>query len=145
MRFSFIDKVCRQTVVKPRVSREHIRSLQIDEVLTGKYTAIPSFIAIMALVFWLTFNVIGVWLSDALDWLIGCATDYTDALLTALQVNASIHSLIIDAIFNGVGSVLSFLSTIWVHFLFLSFLEDRGYMARVAFVIDKFLCKIGLF
>ena len=144
MRFSFIDKVCRQTVVKPRVSREHIRSLQIDEVLTGKYTAIPSFIAIMALVFWLTFNVIGVWLSDALDWLIGCATDYTDALLTTLQVNASIHSLIIDAIFNGVGSVLSFLPTIVVLFFFLSFLEDSGYMARVAFVMDTLLRKIGL-
>ena len=126
------------------MSREHIRSLQIDEVLTGKYTAIPSFIAIMALVFWLTFNVIGVWLSDALDWLIGCATDYTDALLTTLQVNASIHSLIIDAIFNGVGSVLSFLPTIVVLFFFLSFLEDSGYMARVAFVMDTLLRKIGL-
>ena len=144
MRFSFIDKVCAQTVVKPRVSREHIRSLQIDEVLTGRFTAIPAFIAIMALVFWLTFNVIGVWLNDGLDWLIGLATDYTDQTLTALEVNASIHSLIIDAIFNGVGSVLSFLPTIVVLFFFLSFLEDSGYMARVAFVMDKLLRKIGL-
>ena len=144
MRFAFIDKVCRQTVVKPRISKEHIRSLQIDEVLTGKYTAIPAFIAIMALVFWLTFNVIGVWLNDALDWLIGMATDYTDAALTAWHVNASIHSLIIDAIFNGVGSVLSFLPTIVVLFFFLSFLEDSGYMARVAFVMDTLLRRIGL-
>ena len=144
MRFAFIDKVCRQTVVKPRISKEHIRSLQIDEVLTGKYTAIPAFIAIMALVFWLTFNVIGVWLNDALDWAIGLATDYTDAALTAWHVNASIHSLIIDAIFNGVGSVLSFLPTIVVLFFFLSFLEDSGYMARVAFVMDTLLRRIGL-
>ena len=144
MRFAFIDKVCRQTVVKPRISREHIRSLQIDEVLTGKYTAIPAFIAIMALVFWLTFNVIGVWLNDALDWLIGMATDYTDAALSAWHVNASIHSLITDAIFNGVGCVLSFLPTIVVLFFFLSFLEDSGYMARVAFVMDTLLRRIGL-
>lgn len=144
MRFSFIDKVCAKTVVKPHISREHIRSLQIDEVLTGRYTAIPAFIAIMGLVFWLTFNVIGVWLTDALDWLIGQATDYTDALLTTLNVNASIHSLIIDAIFNGVGSVLSFLPTIVVLFFFLSFLEDSGYMARVAFVMDTLLRRIGL-
>lgn len=144
MRFAFIDKVCRQTVVKPRISKEHIRSLQIDEVLTGKYTAIPAFIAIMALVFWLTFNVIGVWLNDVLDWAIGLATDYTDAALTAWHVNASIHSLIIDAIFNGVGSVLSFLPTIVVLFFFLSFLEDSGYMARVAFVMDTLLRRIGL-
>ena len=144
MRFSFIDKVCAQTVVKPRISREHIRSLAIDEILTGRLTAIPAFIAIMALVFWLTFNVIGVWLSDALDWVIGLATEQTDAALTALNVNASIHSLIIDAIFNGVGSVLSFLPTIVVLFFFLSFLEDSGYMARVAFVMDTLLRRIGL-
>lgn len=144
MRFSFIDKVCAQTVVKPRVSREHIRSLQIDEVLTGRYTAIPAFIAIMAMVFWLTFNVIGVWLTDGLDWLIGLATDYTDTALTSLHVNSSVHSLIIDAIFNGVGSVLSFLPTIVVLFFFLSFLEDSGYMARVAFVMDTLLRRIGL-
>ena len=144
MRFSFIDKICARTVVKPRISREHIRSLQIDEVLTGRYTAIPAFIAIMAAVFWLTFNVIGVWLNDGLDWLIGLATDYTDEALTALNVNASIHSLIIDAIFNGVGSVLSFLPTIVVLFFFLSFLEDSGYMARVAFVMDTLLRRIGL-
>ncbi len=144
MRFSFIDKICSRTVVKPRISREHIRSLQIDEVLTGRYTAIPAFIAIMATVFWLTFNVIGVWLTDGLDWLIGLATDYTDAALTSLNVNSSIHSLIIDAIFNGVGSVLSFLPTIVVLFFFLSFLEDSGYMARVAFVMDTLLRRIGL-
>ena len=144
MRFSFIDKVCAQTVVKPRISREHIRSLAIDEILTGRLTAIPAFIAIMALVFWLTFNVIGVWLTDALDWAIGLATEQTDAALTALNVNASIHSLIIDAIFNGVGSVLSFLPTIVVLFFFLSFLEDSGYMARVAFVMDTLLRRIGL-
>ena len=144
MRFSFIDKVCAQTVVKPRISREHIRSLAIDEILTGRLTAIPAFIAIMALVFWLTFNVIGVWLNDALDWAIGLATEQTDAALTALNVNASIHSLIIDAIFNGVGSVLSFLPTIVVLFFFLSFLEDSGYMARVAFVMDTLLRRIGL-
>ena len=144
MRFSFIDKVCAQTVVKPRISREHIRSLAIDEILTGRLTAIPAFIAIMALVFWLTFNVIGVWLTDALDWAIGMATEQTDAALTALNVNASIHSLIIDAIFNGVGSVLSFLPTIVVLFFFLSFLEDSGYMARVAFVMDTLLRRIGL-
>ena len=144
MRFAFIDRICSQTVVRPHVSREHIRSLEIDRVLTGKYTAIPSFIAIMALVFWLTFNVIGVWLQDGLDFLIGRLTDWTDAALTAAEVNASLHSLIIDGIFNGVGSVLSFLPTIVTLFFFLSFLEDSGYMARVAFVMDTLLRKIGL-
>lgn len=144
MRFAFIERICSQTVVRPHVSREHIRSLEIDRVLTGKYTAIPAFIAIMALVFWLTFNVIGVWLQDGLDFLIGRLTDWTDGALTAAEVNASLHSLIIDGIFNGVGSVLSFLPTIVTLFFFLSFLEDSGYMARVAFVMDTLLRKIGL-
>ena len=144
MRFSFIDNVCAQTVVKPHTSKEHLRSLEIDRILTGKYTAIPASIAIMALVFWMTFNVVGAWLTDGLDWLIGLATDKVDALLTSLSVNESIHSLIIDGIFNGVGSVVSFVPTIVVLFFFLSFLEDSGYMARVAFVMDVFLRRIGL-
>lgn len=144
MRFSFIDNVCAQTVVKPHTSKEHLRSLEIDRILTGKYTAIPAFVAIMALVFWMTFNVVGAWLTDGLDWLIGLATDKVDALLTSLSVNESIHSLIIDGIFNGVGSVVSFVPTIVVLFFFLSFLEDSGYMARVAFVMDVFLRRIGL-
>lgn len=144
MRFSFIERICRQTVVRPHVSREHLRSLEIDSVLTGKYTAIPAFLAIMALVFWLTFNVIGVWFQDALDFVIGTLTEWTDAALTAAQVNSSLHSLIIDGIFNGVGSVLSFLPTIVTLFFFLSFLEDSGYMARVAFVMDTLLRRIGL-
>ena len=144
MRFSFIDNVCAQTVVKPHTSKEHLRSLEIDRILTGKYTAIPAFVAIMALVFWMTFNVVGAWLTDGLDWLIGLATDKVDALLTNLSVNESIHSLIIDGIFNGVGSVVRCVPTIVVLFFFLSFLEDSGYMARVAFVMDKPLRKIGL-
>ncbi len=144
MRFSFIERVCRETVVRPHVSREHIRSLAIDRVLTGKYTAIPAFLAIMALIFWLTFNVIGVWLQEGLDFIIGALTQWTDAALTAAQVNASLHSLVIDGIFNGVGSVLSFLPTIVTLFFFLSFLEDSGYMARVAFVMDTLLRRIGL-
>lgn len=144
MRFRFIDKVCRQAVVHPKISREHVRSLMIDSVLTGKYTAIPAFIAIMALIFWLTFGVIGVWLSDGLDAIITAITDSTDMWLTANNVNESVHSLIIDAIFNGVGSVLSFVPTIVVLFFFLSFLEDSGYMARVAFVMDTLLRKMGL-
>lgn len=144
MRFSFIDNVCAQTVVKPHTSKEHLRSLEIDRILTGKYTAIPAFVAIMALVFWMTFNVVGAWLTDGLDWLIGLETDKVDALLTNLSVNESIHSLIIDGIFNGVGSVVSFVPTIVVLFFFLSFLEDSGYMARVAFVMDVFLRRIGL-
>lgn len=144
MRFSFIHKVCGQTVVKPKESREHARSRQIDKVLTGKYTAIPSFIAIMALVFLLTFNVIGAWLADILDRGIGWLTDFTDMLLTKADVNEVLHSLVIDGIFNGVGSVLSFLPVIVTLFFFLSLLEDSGYIARVAFVMDKLLRKIGL-
>ena len=144
MRFAFIDRICRQTVVRPHESKEHLRSQKIDKILTGRFTAIPAFIAIMALVFWLTFNVIGVWFQDGLDFLIGAATDWTDAALTRAQVNASLHSLIIDGVFNGIGSVLSFLPTIVTLFFFLSFLEDSGYMARVAFVMDTLLRKIGL-
>lgn len=144
MRFAFIDRICRQTVVRPHESKEHLRSQKIDKILTGRFTAIPAFIAIMALVFWLTFNVIGVWFQDGLDFLIGAATDWTDVALTRAQVNASLHSLIIDGVFNGIGSVLSFLPTIVTLFFFLSFLEDSGYMARVAFVMDTLLRKIGL-
>ena len=144
MRFSFIEKVCKQTVVRAKESKAHTRSRKIDQVLTGKYTAIPAFVAIMGIVFWLTFNVIGAWLQSLLELLIGYLTDATDAALTAWNVNGVLHSLIIDGIFNGVGSVLSFLPIIVTLFLFLSLLEDSGYMARVAFVMDKLLRKIGL-
>ena len=144
MRFSFIQKVCASSVVKPRESREHARSVRMDRILTGKYTAIPAFIAIMALVFWLTFNVIGAFLADLLDMGIGWLTDLVDVAMTAGHVNPVLHSLVIDGIFNGVGSVLSFLPIIVTLFFFLSMLEDSGYMARVAFVMDKLLRKIGL-
>lgn len=144
MRFSFIQKICRQTVVKPRESKEHARSMKIDRILTGKYTAIPAFIGIMMTVFWLTFNVVGAWLSGLLEMVIGWITDGTAAALTAAGVNEVLYGLIIDGIFNGVGSVLSFLPTIVTLFFFLSMLEDSGYMARVAFVMDKLLRKIGL-
>lgn len=144
MRFTFIEKICRETVVKPHESKEHIRSMKMDRVLTGKYTAIPCFVAIMAAVFWLTFNVIGAGLSSLLEMGIGWLTDTADAALGTWHVNGVLHSLIIDGIFNGVGSVLSFLPTIVTLFFFLSLLEDSGYMARVAFVMDKLLRKIGL-
>lgn len=144
MRFSFIQKVCGATVVKPKGSREHARSVAIDRVLTGKYTAIPAFIGIMGLVFWLTFNVIGAFLSNLLDMGIGALTDIVDRGMTAANVNPVLHSLVIDGIFTGVGSVLSFLPVIVTLFFFLSMLEDSGYMARVAFVMDKLLRKIGL-
>lgn len=144
MRFQFIEQICRETVVKPKESKEHTRSLKIDRLLTGKITAIPSFVAIMALVFWLTFGVIGSFLSDLLDTGITWLTEVTDAALTAYDMNPVIHSLIIDGIFAGVGSVLSFLPIIVTLFFFLSILEDSGYMARVAFVMDKLLRKIGL-
>ena len=144
MRFRFIQKVCDRTVVKPKESKEHIRSRKIDSILTGKYTAIPAFVGIMALVFWLTFNVIGARLSDLLDMGITWLTDVTDAALSAANVNDALHSLIIDGIFTGVGSVLSFLPVIVTLFFFLSLLEDSGYMARVAFVMYKLLRKIGL-
>ncbi len=144
MRFGFIEKVCQETVVKPRESKEHARSVKIDKILTGKYTAIPSFIGIMALVFWLTFNVVGAWLSGLLETVIGWLTDMVAAALVAANVNEVLYGLVIDGIFNGVGSVLSFLPTIVTLFFFLSMLEDSGYMARVAFVMDKLLRKIGL-
>lgn len=144
MRFSFINKVCGETVVKPRESKEHIRSQKIDKVLTGKYTAIPAFIGIMAAVFWLTFNVIGAGLSALLEMGIDKLTEITQAALEKANVNSVIQSLVIDGVFNGVGSVLSFLPVIVTLFFFLSLLEDSGYMARVAFVMDKLLRKIGL-
>ena len=144
MRFTFIDKACSASVVRPHESREHRRSQSIDRILTGKYTAIPSFAVIMALIFWLTFGVIGAWLSDLMERGIGWVTDLTDSALTAASVNDVIHSLVIDGIFAGVGSVLSFLPIIVTLFFFLSFLEDSGYMARVAFVMDKILRKLGL-
>ena len=144
MRFTFIEKICKETVVKPHESREHMRSVKMDKVLTGRFTAIPCFIAIMGLVFFLTFNVIGSALSNLLQLGIDSLTHLTDQLLTAAHINSVLHSLIIDGIFNGVGSVLSFLPIIVTLFFFLSLLEDSGYMARVAFVMDKLLRKIGL-
>ncbi len=144
MRFRFIENLCADTVVKPRQSRERLRSQKIDRILTGKYTAIPSFIAIMALVFWLTFGVIGAQLSHWLEMGINWLTGVCDSALTSYGINSVVHSLIIDGIFTGVGSVLSFLPIIVVLFFFLSILEDTGYMARVAFVMDKLLRKIGL-
>lgn len=144
MRFHFIKSICQQTVIKPSESKEHARSIKIDKILTGKYTAIPSFIAIMGLVFWLTFSVIGKGLSNLLDLGISHLTTLVDGLLTKANINDVIHSLIIDGIFNGVGSVLNFLPIIVTLFFFLSLLEDSGYMARVAFVMDKLLRKAGL-
>lgn len=144
MRFNFINKICVQTVIKPHESKEHARSVKIDKILTGKYTAIPSFIAIMGLVFWLTFSVIGKGLSDLLNLGISKLTDLVDILLTKANINEVLHSLIINGIFNGVGSVLNFLPIIVTLFFFLSLLEDSGYMARVAFVMDKLLRKVGL-
>ena len=144
MRFDFIQRICRQTVVKPAESKERIRSRKIDAVLTGKYTAIPTFILIMGAVFFLTFNVIGAVLQNLLEKGIDYLTAQMNQLLTAWSVNTVLHSLVIDGIFKGVGSVLSFLPIIVVLFLFLSLLEDSGYMARVAFVMDKPLRKIGL-
>lgn len=144
MRYDFILKLVKETVIKPQESKEHARSRKMDTVLTGKYTAIPMFIGIMGLIFWLTFNVIGAFLQGlmetGIDWLI----QMTDGLLTSWGVNGTIHSLIIDGIFVGVGSVLSFLPIIVTLFFFLSLLEDTGYMARVAFFMDKLLRKIGL-
>lgn len=144
MRFHFIKSICQQTVIKPSESKEHARSIKIDKILTGKYTAIPSFIAIMGLVFWLTFSVIGKGLSNLLDLEISHLTTLVDGLLTKANINDVLHSLIIDGIFNGVGSVLNFLPIIVTLFFFLSLLEDSGYMARVAFVMDKLLRKAGL-
>ena len=144
MRFDFIEKVCEQSVIRPRESKEHIRSEKIDRLLTGKYTALPCFAGIMGLVFYLTFGVIGKFLADILDMGITALGDMADRQMTAWNVNSVVHSLVIDGIFNGVGSVLSFLPIIVTLFFFLSMLEDSGYMARVAFVMDKLLRKIGL-
>lgn len=144
MRFAFIKQICERTVVKPRQSKEHLRSEKMDRILTGKYTAIPAFVAIMVLVFFLTFNVVGAWLQGLLEMGIEALTDIVDQSLSAVHVNEVIHSLVIDGIFAGVGSVLSFLPIIVTLFFFLSILEDSGYIARVAFVMDKLLRKIGL-
>ena len=144
MRFGFIQKLCDETVVKPHESKEHERSRAIDRILTGKYTAIPAFIGIMAMVFWLTFNVIGAWLQGLLEQGIDAMTALTDSALSAWEVSPLLHSLVIDGIFGGIGSVLSFLPIIVTLFFFLSLLEDSGYMARIAFVMDKLLRKIGL-
>ena len=144
MRFSFIERVCEQTVTKPAESREHKRSQMMDKVLTGKYTAIPCFIGIMALMFHLTFNVIGAWMQGVLEMGIDALTGLVDGWLTAAGVNHAIHSLLIDGVLSGVGSVLSFLPIIVTLFFFLSMLEDSGYIARVAFFMDKLLRKIGL-
>ena len=144
MRFAFIEKVCKECITKPRESKEHIRSQRIDRWLTGKYTAIPIFILVMAAVFFLTFNVIGAWLQGLLEMGIGALSDLTDRALTASHVNPAVHELVIGGIFEGVGGVLSFLPIIVTMFFFLSMLEDSGYIARVAFFMDKMLRKIGL-
>lgn len=144
MRFSFIEKMCQKTVVRPHESKEHKRSMKIDRLLTGKYTAIPCFIAIMALIFVMTFNLVGAWLSDLMSLGVDSVISLIDNALTAVQINPVVHSLVVDGICNGVGSVISFLPTIATLFFFLSILEDTGYMARVAFVMDKLLRKIGL-
>ena len=144
MRYSFIENVCEKAVVKCRESKEHLRSVKIDNVLTNKYLALPLFLVIMLLIFWLTFGVIGSFLSDLLSMGIDAITAVTDKALTAYGINPVVHSLITDGIFAGIGSVLSFLPLIVVLFFFLSILEDTGYMARVAFVMDKLLRKIGL-
>ena len=143
-RFRSIINICRQTVKKPHESKERLRSQKIDQFLTGKYTGIPAFIGIMGIVFFLTFNVIGSFLQGILENGVSIVTNYVDTLLTQAQINVALHSLIIDGIFNGVGTVLSFLPIIVTLFFFLSILEDSGYMARVAFIMDKLLRKIGL-
>ncbi|MBQ2310921.1 MAG: ferrous iron transport protein B [Firmicutes bacterium] len=144
MRFVYIKKVCEATVKKPGVSKERVRSERLDRILTGKYTAIPAFIVIMAVVFWLTFNLVGPWLQDLLASGIDQLTEAADAALTSAGVNEVIHGLLIKGIFAGVGSVLSFIPIIVILFFFLSILEDSGYIARVAFVMDKLLRRIGL-
>lgn len=144
MRFSFIEKMCQKTVVRPHESKEHKRSMKIDRLLTGRYTAIPCFIAIMALIFVMTFNLVGAWLSDLMSLGVDSVISLIDNALTAVQINPVVHSLVVDGICNGVGSVIGFLPTIVTLFFFLSILEDTGYMARVAFVMDKLLRKIGL-
>ena len=144
MRFAYIEDVCSELVIKPKESREHLRSRKIDRFLTGKYTGIPAFVGIMAVVFWLTFNVIGAFLQGLLESGITALTDVVDHAMTAAHVNSVVHSLVIDGIFSGVGGVLSFLPIIVTLFFFLSLLEDSGYMARVAFIMDKLLRKLGL-
>lgn len=144
MRFDYIEEVCKGTVIKPKESKERVRSRKIDHFLTGKYTGIPAFIGIMGIVFWLTFNVIGAFLQGLLESGISALTDVVDHDMEAAQVNSVVHSLVIDGIFNGVGGVLSFLPIIVTLFFFLSMLEDSGYMARVAFIMDKLLRKLGL-
>lgn len=144
MRFSFIEELCKKTVIKPHLSKEHIRSLLVDKVLTGKWTALPSFLLIMSLVFWLTFSSVGAWLQGMLQNGIQTVTSVIDEILLSWNVNDVIHSLIINGIFGGVGSVLSFVPLIVLLFFFLSLLEDSGYMARIAFVTDHLLRKIGL-
>lgn len=144
MRYTFIRRLCHQTVIKPKESKERIRSQKLDLFLTGKWTAIPAFVAIMGLVFWLTFNVIGAFFQNLLDEGIQIITHWTDQWLTAMDVATPIHSLIIDGVFTGVGSVLSFVPIVVVLYLFLSLLEDSGYMARVAFFMDKLLRRVGL-
>ena len=144
MRFAYIEDVCSESVIKPKESREHLRSRKIDRFLTGKYTGIPAFVGIMAVVFWLTFNVIGVFLQGLLESGITALTDVVDHAMTAAHVNSVVHSLVIDGIFSGVGGVLSFLPIIVTLFFFLSLLEDSGYMARVAFIMDKLIRKLGL-
>lgn len=144
MRYKFIDKVCKECVTKPHESKEHIRSQKIDKVLTGKYSALPVFVLILGLVFFLTFNVIGKAFQDLIALGINALSINLDKWFTSMGVNKIIHSLVIDGIFNGVGSVISFMPIIVVLFFFLSFLEDSGYMARIAFVMDKLLRKIGL-
>lgn len=144
MRFAFIEKVCAQSVVKPKESRQHLRSQRLDGILTGKYTAIPLFIAVMAGIFWLTFEVIGAYFQEVLEEWIEALTEHTDEFLTGMGVNDVIHGFVIDGVFAGIGSVLSFLPIIITLFFFLSILEDTGYTARVAFFMDKLLRKIGL-
>lgn len=144
MRYTFIRRLCHQTVIKPKESKERIRSQKLDRFLTGKWTAIPAFVAIMGLVFWLTFNVIGAFFQNLLDEGIQIITHWTDQWLAAMDVATPIHSLIIDGVFTGVGSVLSFVPIVVVLYLFLSLLEDSGYMARVAFFMDKLLRRVGL-
>ena len=144
MRFDYIEEICREAVIKPKESKERVRSRKIDHFLTGKYTGIPAFIGIMGLVFWLTFNVIGAFLQGILESGITALTDMTARAMEAANVNEVVQSLVIDGIFNGVGGVLSFLPIIVTLFFFLSLLEDSGYMARVAFIMDKLLRKLGL-
>ena len=144
MRFAFIESVCRQTIAKPHESREHHRSQCIDRILTGRWTALPAFVAIMGLIFYLTFSTLGVWMQDLLQVGIDWFTDLTDQALTRWNIAPAVHSLIIDGVYSGVGTVLVFLPLICLLFFFLSMLEDTGYMARIAFVMDKLLRRLGL-